>query len=87
MRARTGRIAKITLPSPSLWVNFWSRERSGHVYPTLESFLTDVVQILREEVEELVRLGATYIQIDAPAVWAAARSPVHAPFMSDRQEV
>ncbi|MFQ5926830.1 MAG: cobalamin-independent methionine synthase II family protein [Terriglobia bacterium] len=66
LRAHTRRIAKITLPSPSLWVNFWSRERSGHVYPMLESFLTDVVEILREEVEELVRLGATYIQIDAP---------------------
>ncbi len=66
LRARTRRIAKITLPSPSLWVNFWSRERSGHVYPTLESYLNDVVEILREEVEELARLGATYIQIDAP---------------------
>ncbi|MDA2913929.1 cobalamin-independent methionine synthase II family protein [Acidobacteriia bacterium AH_259_A11_L15] len=66
LRARTRRTAKITLPSPSLWVNFWSRERSGHVYPTLEAFLLDVVEILREEVEELVRLGATYIQIDAP---------------------
>lgn len=66
LRARTRRTAKITLPSPSLWVNFWSRERSGHVYPTLETFLLDVVEILREEVEELVRLGATYIQIDAP---------------------
>jgi 5-methyltetrahydropteroyltriglutamate--homocysteine methyltransferase len=66
LRARTRRIAKITLPSPSLWVNFWSRDRSGHVYPTLESYLSDVVEILREEVEELVRLGATYIQIDAP---------------------
>ena len=66
LRTRTRRTAKITLPSPSLWVNFWSRERSGHVYPTVESFLTEVVEILREEVEELVRLGATYIQIDAP---------------------
>ena len=66
LRARTCRTAKITLPSPSLWVNFWSRERSGHVCPTVESFLTEVVEILREEVEELVRLGATYIQIDAP---------------------
>jgi len=64
--ARTRRTAKITLPSPSLWVNFWSRERSGHVYPTLESYLRDVVGILREEVQELARLGATYIQIDAP---------------------
>ncbi len=66
LRARTRRIAKITLPSPSLWVDFWSRERSAHVYPTLESYLSDVVEILRGEVEELARLGATYIQIDAP---------------------
>ena len=66
LRARTRRITKITLPSPSLWVNFWSRGCSGHVYPTLESYLSDVVGILREEVEELARLGATYIQIDAP---------------------
>ncbi len=66
LRARTDRIPKITLPSPSLWANFWSKERSGHVYPTLDSFLADVANILREEVEELVRLGATYIQLDAP---------------------
>lgn len=66
LRARTRRTPKVTLPSPSLWVNFWSSERSSHVYPTLESFLADVVAILREEVAELVRLGATYIQIDAP---------------------
>jgi len=66
LRARTRRIAKVTLPSPSLWVNFWSRDRSGQVYRTVESYLSDVVEILREEVEELVRLGATYLQIDAP---------------------
>ena len=29
LRARTARIAKITLPSPSLWANFWSPERSA----------------------------------------------------------
>jgi 5-methyltetrahydropteroyltriglutamate--homocysteine methyltransferase len=39
---------------------------SRAAYPTLDSFLADVVRILREEVHELVRLGATYIQIDAP---------------------
>jgi 5-methyltetrahydropteroyltriglutamate--homocysteine methyltransferase len=66
LRARTTRIPKITLPSPSLWVNFWSAEHSAAAYPTLDSFLADVVDILREEVEELVRLGATYIQLDAP---------------------
>jgi methionine synthase II (cobalamin-independent) len=66
LRAKTKRIPKITLPSPSLWVNFWSAEHSAAAYPTLDTFLADVVNILREEVEELVRLGATYIQLDAP---------------------
>ena len=75
LRGRTTRIPKITLPSPSLWVNFWSPEHSGDAYPTLDSFLADVVDILREEVEELVRLGATYIQIDAP----------HYPLLLDRR--
>ena len=66
LRARTSRTPKITLPSPSLWSNFWSAEQSKSVYPTLDSFLADVVDILRDEVAELVRLGATYIQLDAP---------------------
>ena len=75
LRGHTSRIPKITLPSPSLWVNFWSPEHSTGAYPTLDSFLADVVDILREEVEELVRLGATYIQIDAP----------HYPLLLDRR--
>ena len=66
LRARTTRIPKITLPSPSLWTNFWSPEYSLSAYPTLDSFLADVVDIMRDEVAELVRLGATYIQLDAP---------------------
>lgn len=66
LRRRTDRIPKITLPSPSLWANFWSPEVSAGAYPTLDSFLADVTNILREEVAELVRLGATYIQLDAP---------------------
>ena len=66
LRARTTRIPKITLPSPSLWINFWSSEHSLPAYPTLDSFLADVVDIMRDEVAELVRLGATYIQLDAP---------------------
>jgi 5-methyltetrahydropteroyltriglutamate--homocysteine methyltransferase len=66
LRGRTTRIPKITLPSPSLWANFWSTERSSAAYPTLDGFLADVLDIMREEVVELVRLGATYIQIDAP---------------------
>lgn len=66
LKAKTTRTAKITLPSPGLWANFWSAERSREAYPTLDVFFADIVQILRDEVKELVRLGATYIQLDAP---------------------
>ncbi len=66
LRARTSRTAKITLPSPGLFANFWSEKRSVDAYPTLAGFLADVVDILRDEVAELIRLGARYIQLDAP---------------------
>ena len=66
LKSKTDRIPKITLPSPGLWANFWSPRYSRNAYPTLDHFLDDIVAILRDEVAELVRLGATYIQIDAP---------------------
>jgi len=66
LRRRTNRLPKITLTSPSLYANFWSPHLSTGAYPTLDSFLADVVDILRDEVAELVRLGCEYIQIDAP---------------------
>jgi 5-methyltetrahydropteroyltriglutamate--homocysteine methyltransferase len=65
-RGRTKRIVKVTLPSPSLFANFYDPQRSRGAYPTLESFLADVAEILREEVDELARLGCQYIQLDAP---------------------
>jgi 5-methyltetrahydropteroyltriglutamate--homocysteine methyltransferase len=66
LRARTSRIPKVTLPSPSLFANFWTPELSTEAYPTLDVFLKDVAEILREEASELARLGATYLQLDAP---------------------
>ena len=65
-RGRTDRVVKVTLPSPSLFANFWDPERSKAAYRNLEEFLADVAELLREEVDELVRLGAVYIQLDAP---------------------
>ena len=65
-RARTERVVKVTIPSPSMYANLWSPELSKEAYPTLDLFLEDVADILREEVDELVRLGARYIQLDAP---------------------
>lgn len=66
LRVKTTRTPKITLPSPGLWANFWSAKHSKAAYPTLDAFLADIVGILRDEVTELVRLGAAYIQLDAP---------------------
>lgn len=66
LKDRTRRTPKITLPSPGLWANFWSAKYSKPAYPTLDNFFADIVRILRDEVAELVRLGANYIQIDAP---------------------
>ena len=58
--------AKVTLPSPSLFANLWSPQQSAGAYPTLDGFLADVAQVLCDEVAELVRLGCSYIQLDAP---------------------
>ena len=66
LRGRTTRIVKVTLPSPSLFANFWSPVKSAGAYPTLDAFLADVALIVREEIAELIRLGANYIQLDAP---------------------
>jgi 5-methyltetrahydropteroyltriglutamate--homocysteine methyltransferase len=66
LKAKTTRIPKITIPSPGLWANFWSPKYSRDAYPTLDLFLADILAILREDVGELARLGASYIQLDAP---------------------
>jgi 5-methyltetrahydropteroyltriglutamate--homocysteine methyltransferase len=65
-RARATRPVKVTLPSPSLFANFWDPSKSTAAYARLDDFLEDVAEILREEVDELERLGCTYVQLDAP---------------------
>ena len=66
LRGCTGRQIKVTLPSPTLFANLWSPDKSAAAYPRLDDFIADVVQVLRDEVAELVRLGCDYIQLDAP---------------------
>ncbi|HEV2451917.1 MAG TPA: cobalamin-independent methionine synthase II family protein, partial [Streptosporangiaceae bacterium] len=66
LRGRTSRTGKVTLPSPSLFANLWSPRLSAGAYPSLDAFMSGVVEVLRDEVRELVRLGCGYIQLDAP---------------------
>ena len=65
-RGRANRTVKVTIPSPSLFANFWDPERSTGAYRNAEEYLGVVAELLREDVDELVSLGCTYIQIDAP---------------------
>ncbi len=74
LRARADRPAKATLISAQQAAAYYDPEKSKDAYPTIEAYLADVVDILRGEVEELIRLGCTYIQIDAPQ-YAALLDP------------
>ena len=65
-RARTGRPVKATIVSALNTTSYWDAARSTGAYPTIDAYLADVVDILRGEVRELVRLGCTYVQMDAP---------------------
>ena len=66
LRARASGTCKVTLPSPTLFANLWSPERSTGAYRTFDAFMSDVVDVLCDEVRELVRLGCPYLQLDAP---------------------
>ena len=57
----------MTLPSPSLFANFYDPERSREAYPTLRRRSSPTwPRSSARRCEELVGLGATYIQLDAP---------------------
>jgi 5-methyltetrahydropteroyltriglutamate--homocysteine methyltransferase len=66
LRARSDRPVKVTLISAQQAAAYYDPEKSRDAYATIDDYLADVVSLLREEVAELVRLGCTYIQVDAP---------------------
>jgi 5-methyltetrahydropteroyltriglutamate--homocysteine methyltransferase len=66
LRARAKTTGKVTLLSAQQAAAYYDPEKSKGAYPTRDGYLADIVDIARREVEELVRLGCTYIQIDAP---------------------
>jgi 5-methyltetrahydropteroyltriglutamate--homocysteine methyltransferase len=66
LRARADRPVKTTLISAQQAAAYYDPDKSKGAYATIDAYLADVVDILRAEVDELVRLGCTYIQIDAP---------------------
>jgi 5-methyltetrahydropteroyltriglutamate--homocysteine methyltransferase len=74
LRARTNHPAKTTMISAQQAAAYYDNKKSSAVYPKIDGYLADLVDILRDEVEELIRLGCTYIQIDSPQ-YAALLDP------------
>jgi 5-methyltetrahydropteroyltriglutamate--homocysteine methyltransferase len=66
LRSRSPLPAKVTRLSAQQAASYYDSEKSKSAYPTLEAYLADIVDFSRREVEELIRLGCTYIQFDAP---------------------
>jgi 5-methyltetrahydropteroyltriglutamate--homocysteine methyltransferase len=74
LRAHIKYPAKTTMISAQQAAAYYDSKKSSGAYPTIDSYLADLVDILRDEVEELTRLGCTYIQIDSPQ-YAALLDP------------
>jgi 5-methyltetrahydropteroyltriglutamate--homocysteine methyltransferase len=66
LRARTDHSAKTTLISAQQAAAYYDSSKSSGAYSSVDAYLADLVDILRDEVAELIRLGCTYIQVDSP---------------------
>jgi len=74
LRSRASHPGKVTMISAQQAAAYYDPEKSKSAYPSRDAYLADIVDFSRREVEELVRLGCTYIQIDAPQ-YAALLDP------------
>jgi 5-methyltetrahydropteroyltriglutamate--homocysteine methyltransferase len=66
LRGRTPRPVKVTLLSAQQAAAYYDPDKSRAAYATRDAYLADVVDFTRREIQELQRLGCTYVQIDAP---------------------
>ena len=74
LRARATCPGKVTMLSAQQAAAYYDPEKSQSAYATRDAYLADIVDFSRREVEELIRLGCTCIQIDAPQ-YAALLDP------------
>jgi 5-methyltetrahydropteroyltriglutamate--homocysteine methyltransferase len=66
---QTDRVPKFALPSPYIIMRrYWSPTRSIGAYPTRESFIEHLSEILHHEALAVVKAGAQVLQLDDPLV-------------------
>src|SRR4051812_25186925 len=65
----TDRVPKFALPSPYIIMRrYWSPTKSKRAYPTRESFIEHMSDILHHEANAVVKAGAQVVQLDDPLV-------------------
>jgi 5-methyltetrahydropteroyltriglutamate--homocysteine methyltransferase len=64
LKSVTGRTPKITMPSPPS-MSFWGNRGTFHAtYADPEEYYADLARVFREEIADLAKRGARYIQMD-----------------------
>jgi 5-methyltetrahydropteroyltriglutamate--homocysteine methyltransferase len=84
VQARTGRVPKVTIPSPSaIYARHGRGLISSAVYPSLETFFDDVGRAYRQAVRAFAAAGCRYLQLDEVyvALWC---DPEHRKALKDR---
>jgi 5-methyltetrahydropteroyltriglutamate--homocysteine methyltransferase len=61
---------KVTLVGPDRFTQRYAYEESLAVYPTVDAFLHDAVEVERQMIAQLRDAGCRYVQIDAPGYTA-----------------
>ncbi len=66
---QTKKLMKVPLIGPyTLLINSWNRSLSSKAYPEPEDAVDDITRMLREEILELKRAGAYFVQLDEPGI-------------------
>jgi 5-methyltetrahydropteroyltriglutamate--homocysteine methyltransferase len=69
LRDHTQATPKITLPAPSTMHFYAGRHYADPaVYPDVEAFFADLIEVFREEIADLGKAGCRYVQLDEVAI-------------------
>lgn len=69
LKNHTEKAVKVALPGPYLLTRaMWVEGLSKNAYPTKEDLALDIINVLREELEDLISAGVEFVQFDEPVL-------------------
>lgn len=69
LKKHTDKAVKVALPGPYLLTrSMWVEGLSKEAYPTKEDLAVDIIDVLREELEDLIAAGVEFVQFDEPVL-------------------